>query len=153
MNTRKIIVQRGLYSRFLEKLVLRARTLPMGDPEDPKTIIGPLITKTAVEQVHARVEEARAQGAVIHTGGTYQGQVYAPTVLTDVPYSVRMSNEETFGPVVIVEPVDSDEDAIRVANRVDYGLTASILTGNTYRGFEMAPRISRGESSTSIPRR
>jgi len=94
--------------------------------------------------VHARVEEARAQGAVVHTGGAYQGQVYAPTVLTDVPYSVRMSNEETFGPVVIVEPVDSDEEAVRVANRVDYGLTSSILTGNTYRGFEMAPRILAG---------
>jgi acyl-CoA reductase-like NAD-dependent aldehyde dehydrogenase len=144
MNTRKIIVQRGLYSKFLEKLVHRARTLPMGDPEDLKTIIGPLITKTAVEQVHARVEEARAQGAVIHTGGAYHGQVYQPTILTDVPYSVRMSNEETFGPVVIVEPVDSDEDAIRVANRVDYGLTSSILTGNPYRGFEMAPRILAG---------
>ena len=144
LNTRKIIVQRRLYGEFLEKFVQRARALPGGDPEDPKTIIGPLITKTAVEQVHARVEEARAQGAVIHTGGAYQGQVYAPTILTDVPYSVRMSNEETFGPVVIVEPVDSDEEAIRVANRVDYGLTSSILTGNTYRGFEMAPRILAG---------
>jgi acyl-CoA reductase-like NAD-dependent aldehyde dehydrogenase len=144
LNTRKIIVQRRLYGEFLEKFVQRARALPGGDPEDPKTIIGPLITKTAVEQVHARVEEARAQGAVVHTGGAYQGQVYAPTVLTDVPYSVRMSNEETFGPVVIVEPVDSDEEAVRVANRVDYGLTSSILTGNTYRGFEMAPRILAG---------
>jgi acyl-CoA reductase-like NAD-dependent aldehyde dehydrogenase len=144
LNTRKIIIARGLYREFLEKFVARARALPKGDPEDPKTIIGPLITQGAVEHVHACVEEARAKGAVIHTGGTYEGQVYAPTILTEVPYSVRMSNEETFGPVVIVEPVDSDEDAVRVANRVDYGLTSSILTGNPYRGFEMAPRILAG---------
>jgi acyl-CoA reductase-like NAD-dependent aldehyde dehydrogenase len=144
MNTRKIIIARPLHREFLERFVARARTLPKGDPEDPKTIIGPLITRKAVEQVHTRVEEARAQGALIHTGGAYEGQVYAPTILSEVPYSVPMSNEETFGPVVIVEPVDSDEDAIRVANRVDYGLTSSILTGNTYRGLEMAPRILAG---------
>ena|SRR5579862_6866814 len=144
MNTRKIIVQRGLYGEFVERFVARARALPSGDPQDPKTIIGPLISRAAVEQVHARVEEARSQGAAILAGGTYQGQVYAPTILTNVPYSARMSNEETFGPVVIVEAVDSDEDAIKVANRVDYGLTSSILTGNPYRGFEMAPRILAG---------
>jgi acyl-CoA reductase-like NAD-dependent aldehyde dehydrogenase len=144
LNTRKIIIARGLYQEFLEKFVARARALPMGDPQNPKTVIGPLISRAAVEQVHARVEEARAEGAVVHTGGTFDGQVYAPTVLTDVPYSVRMSNEETFGPVVIVEPVDSDDDAVRVANRVDYGLTSSILTGNPYRGFELAPRILAG---------
>ena len=144
LNTRKIIVQRRLYGEFLEKFVARARALPSGDPQDPKTIIGPLITRAALEQVHARVEEARSLGAMIHTGGTYQGQIYAPTILTDVPYSARMSNEETFGPVVIVEAVDSDEEAIRVANRVDYGLTSSILTGDPYRGFEMAPRILAG---------
>jgi acyl-CoA reductase-like NAD-dependent aldehyde dehydrogenase len=144
LNTRKIIVQRPLYGEFLERFVARARSLPSGDPQDPKTIIGPLISRAAVEQVHARVEEARSQGAVIHTGGTYRGQVYAPTILTNVPYSARMSNEETFGPVVIVEAVDSDEEAIKVANRVDYGLTSSILTGDPYRGFEMAPRILAG---------
>ena len=144
LNTRKIIVQRRLYGEFLEKFVARARALPSGDPQDPKTIIGPLITRAALEQVHARVEEARSLGATIHTGGTYQGQIYAPTILTDVPYSARMSNEETFGPIVIVEAVDSDEEAIQVANRVDYGLTSSILTGDPYRGFEMAPRILAG---------
>lgn len=144
LNTRKVIIARNLYHGFLERFVARARTLPKGDPEDPKTIIGPLITRAAVEQVHARVEEARAEGAVVHTGGAFEGQVYVPTILTDVPYSARMSNEETFGPVVIVEPVDSDEEAIRVANRVDYGLTSSILTGKPYRGLEMAPRILAG---------
>jgi acyl-CoA reductase-like NAD-dependent aldehyde dehydrogenase len=76
--------------------------------------------------------------------GHYDGQVYAPTILTDVPYSASVSNEETFGPVVIGEPVDSDEEAIAVANRVSYGLVSSILTKDTYRGLELAPKVLAG---------
>jgi acyl-CoA reductase-like NAD-dependent aldehyde dehydrogenase len=144
LNTRKIIVQTSLYQEFLSKFIARAKTLPAGDPQDPKTIIGPLISEAAVAQVHHRVQEARAQGATLHLGGTYEGQVYAPTILTDVPYAATMSNEETFGPVVIVQSAASDDEAIEIANRVNYGLTSSILTGNPYRGFELAPRVLAG---------
>ena len=151
MNTRKIIIHRSLYEEFLEKFVARTRTLRSGDPQDPGTIIGPLITPDAVTRVHQSVQEAVAKGAVVRTGGTYKGQVYEPTILTNVPYEATVSNEETFGPVVIVEPVDSDADAVRVANRVSYGLVSSILTGNTYRGFEMAPRIMAGVVNVNSP--
>jgi acyl-CoA reductase-like NAD-dependent aldehyde dehydrogenase len=151
MNTRKIIIHRSLYEEFLDKFVARTRSLPSGDPQDPQTIIGPLITRSAVAQVHERVQEALARGATLRTGGTYKEQVYEPTILTDVPYEATMSNEETFGPVVIVEPVDSDEDAVRVANRVSYGLTSSILAGNPYRGFELAPRIMAGVVNVNSP--
>ena len=151
LNTRKIIVRREIYAEFLAKFVARTKTLPAGDPLDPVTIIGPLITEQAVRAVHERVEEAVANGATVRIGGTYEGQVYQPTILTDVPYDVAMSNDETFGPVVIVEPVDSDEDAIAVANRVQYGLTSSILSGDTYRAFELAPRIQAGIVNVNAP--
>jgi acyl-CoA reductase-like NAD-dependent aldehyde dehydrogenase len=151
MNTRKIIIQRSLYEEFLEKFIARTKTLKSGDPQDPTTIIGPLVTPAAVAQVHERVQEAVAKGARLRTGGTYKGQVYEPTILTNVPYEATMSNEETFGPVVIVEPVDTDEDAVRVANRVTYGLTSSILTGNPYRGFELAPKILAGIVNVNSP--
>ncbi|MFC8519342.1 aldehyde dehydrogenase family protein [Streptomyces sp. NPDC057257] len=144
LNTRKIIVQRAIYDEFLEKFVARTRTLPSGDPLDPTTIIGPLVHQGAVDLMDQRVKEAVAKGAKLHTGGTYDGLVYQPTILTDVPYDATVSNEETFGPLVIVEPVDTDEDAVRVANRTMYGLTSSILTGDTYRGFELAPRLQHG---------
>ncbi|MCS3747906.1 acyl-CoA reductase-like NAD-dependent aldehyde dehydrogenase [Xanthomonas arboricola] len=144
MNTRKIIIARKLHDEFLEKFVQRARKLPMGDPSNPATLIGPLINKAAIEKVHKGVQEAVAMGARIETGGTFEGQVYQPTILTNVPYEATISNEETFGPVVIVEPVDSVEDAVRVANRTAYGLVASILSGDTYRGLELAPRIQAG---------
>lgn len=144
MNTRKVIIHRSLYDRFLEQFVARARQLPMGDPQEPTTLIGPLVSPDAVAKVHAAVEEAVAMGATLRTGGVHDGQVYHPTILTDVSYDATVSNEETFGPVVIVEPFDTDEDAVAIANRVPYGLVSSILAGDTYRGLEMAPRILAG---------
>jgi len=143
-NTRKIIIQRGIYDEFLEKFIARTKTLKCGDPGDPQTVVGPLITPEAVRKVQASVDEAAAKGATIRTGGVYEGQVYRPTILTDVPYDATISNEETFGPVVIVEPVDTPQQAVAVANRVSYGLVASILTGAPYRGLELAPKVMAG---------
>lgn len=151
LNTRKIIIQRGIYEEFLEKFVARTKTLPSGDPLDPTTIIGPLIHQGAVDLVHERVREAVAKGATLRTGGTSEGLVYQPTILTDVSYDAAASNEETFGPMVIVEPVDTPEEAVAVANRVQYGLTSTILTGDTYRGFELAPQVLHGIVNVNSP--
>ena len=151
LNTRKIIIQRGIYGEFLEKFVDRARTLPSGDPLDPTTVIGPLVTQAAVDLMDERIREAVSLGATLRTGGTHEGLVYHPTVLTDVPYEATVSNEETFGPLVIVEPVDAPEDAVAVANRVRYGLTSSILAGDTYKAFELAPKILHGIVNVNSP--
>jgi acyl-CoA reductase-like NAD-dependent aldehyde dehydrogenase len=151
MNTRKIIIQRKIYAEFLEKFVSRTRSLPFGDPEDPKTIIGPLISPAALKMVHDRVMDAVSKGAKIQTGGFFEGTIYHPTILTDVPYDAMVSNEETFGPVVIVEPVDTVEEAIAVANRTSYGLVSSIYTSDTYKGFELAPKILHGVVNVNSP--
>jgi acyl-CoA reductase-like NAD-dependent aldehyde dehydrogenase len=143
-NTRKVIIHRSLYDAFLQKFVERARQLPVGDPGNPETIIGPLVSPDAVQRVHQSVQDAVALGAKVETGGAYNGQVYEPTILTNVPYEAAISNEETFGPVVIVEAVDSVEEAVQIANRTPYGLVASILAGDSYRGFELAPQIQAG---------
>src|SRR6267154_4419116 len=132
LNTRRIIIQRKIYEEFLDKFVARTQTLPAGDPLDPKTIIGPIITREAVKLIDDRVTEAVASGAKAHTGAKHDGQIYYPTILTDVPLDAAIANEETFGPVVVVEAVDTPEDAIAAANRTMYGLTSSILAGNTY---------------------
>jgi acyl-CoA reductase-like NAD-dependent aldehyde dehydrogenase len=151
LNTRKIIVQRAIYDEFLDKFVARVKTLPSGDPLDPTTIIGPLVTQAAVNLVHERVDEAVSQGAIVRTGGTSEGLVFAPTVLTDVPYTAVAANEETFGPLVLVDVVDSAEQAVEVANRTQYGLTSSILAGDTYRAFELAPKIQHGIVNVNSP--
>jgi acyl-CoA reductase-like NAD-dependent aldehyde dehydrogenase len=151
LNTRKIIIQRGLYGEFLEKFVERTRTLPAGDPLDPATIIGPLVTQAAVDLMDERVNEAVSLGATLHTGGTHEGLVYHPTILTDVPYEATVSNEETFGPLVIVEPAGTPEEAVAVANRVHYGLTSTILAADTYRAFELAPKLLHGIVNVNSP--
>ena len=151
LNTRRIIIQRKIYDEFLEKFVDRTETLPSGDPLDPKTIIGPIITSAAVKMIDTRVKEAVAMGAKLHTGGKYEGQIYHPTILSDVPLDAAIANEETFGPVVVVEAVDTPEDAIEAANRTLYGLTSSILAGNTYKAFEMAPKVLAGIVNVNSP--
>ncbi|WGY72095.1 aldehyde dehydrogenase family protein [Burkholderia cepacia] len=144
LNTRRIIVQRKIADEFLVKFAARTKTLPSGDPQDHKTIIGPLITPAAVKLVDDRVKEALAKGARIHTGGVFENQIYQPTILSNVPSDAAIANEETFGPVVIVEVVDTPEQAVEAANRTLYGLTSSILAGDTYRAFNLAPKIQAG---------
>ena len=151
MNTRKIIIQRKIYNEFLEKFIARTNALPFGDPENPNTIIGPLINQAAVDTVNQRIEDAVNKGAKVQAGGNNEGLVYHPTILTDVPYDAIASNEETFGPLVIVEPVDTVEEAIAIANRTSYGLVSSIFTNNTYLGFELAPKILHGVVNVNSP--
>jgi acyl-CoA reductase-like NAD-dependent aldehyde dehydrogenase len=151
LNTRRIIIQRKIYAEFLEKFVARTKTLRSGDPLNPKTLIGPLITRAALELVDGRVKEAVAKGATLRTGGTFEGQIYQPTILTDVPLDTAVANEETFGPVVVVEVVDTAEEAIKAANRTMYGLTSSILAGDTYKAFEMAPKVLAGIVNVNSP--
>jgi len=151
MNTRKIIIQRKIYNQFLEKFIVRTNSLPFGDPQDHKTIIGPLINEAAIQMVEQRIKDAVSKGAEIVAGGTHEGPIFHPTILIDVPYDAIVSNEETFGPVVIVEAVDTAEEAVAVANRVSYGLVSSIYTNDTYKGFELAPKILHGVVNVNSP--
>jgi len=151
LNTRRIIIQRKISEEFLGKFVARTKSLPAGDPLNPKTVIGPIITRAAVQLIDGRVQEAVARGAKAHTGARHDGQIYYPTILTDVPLDAAIANEETFGPVVVVEVVDTPEEAIAAANRTMYGLTSSILAGNTYKAFEMAPKVLAGIVNVNSP--
>jgi acyl-CoA reductase-like NAD-dependent aldehyde dehydrogenase len=151
LNTRRIIIQRKIYEEFLPKFVARTSGLTAGDPLDHKTIIGPIITQDALKMIDDRVKDAVARGAKVHSGGKSDGRIYFPTILTNVPLDAAIANEETFGPVVVVEVVDTPEDAIAAANRTMYGLTSSILAGNTYKAFEMAPKVLAGIVNVNSP--
>src|SRR5258706_2776600 len=85
LNTRRIIIQRKIAGEFLEKFAARTKSLPAGDPLDPKTIIGPLITPAAVKLVDDRVKEADAKGAKMLFGGWFEGQIYQTTILINRP--------------------------------------------------------------------
>lgn len=151
LNTRKIIIHRAIYDEFMEKFVARTKTLPSGDPLVASTIIGPLIHQGAVDLMHKRIDEAVSKGAVLRAGGTSEGLIFQPTILTDVPHDADVANLETFGPLVMVEAADSDDEAVAAANRVMYGLTSSILSGDTYRAFDLAPKVLCGIVNVNSP--
>jgi acyl-CoA reductase-like NAD-dependent aldehyde dehydrogenase len=149
-NARKIYVERPIYDEFLEKFVARTENLKSGDPTEADTIIGPLITPQAVAKVTERVEDAVARGGRVAAGGHAEGQVYT-TILVDVPDDAAVSCDETFGPVVIVEPVDAAEEAIEDTNKSLYGLSASILSKDLARAERMGSKIKSGLVHINIP--
>ena len=144
MNARKVLVERPIAEAFTAALVARAEALPAGDPAMPGVVIGPLINDKALASVQARVEEARLAGVRVLAGGVAEGRVYRPTILTNVPPEVAAYREETFGPVLIVETVDSAEAAVASATDTRYGLCASIFTGDRERGLAMAEKFDVG---------
>jgi acyl-CoA reductase-like NAD-dependent aldehyde dehydrogenase len=144
MNARKVLVERPVYDIFIDRLTARAQALPAGDPADPGTVIGPLITPAARDRVAREVEEAVAAGAKVLAGGTADGPCYRPTILADVPDGARIHSEETFGPVLVAQAVDSAEEAVAIANSTSYGLSAGLITSDNQRGFALARRIDAG---------
>ena len=144
MNARKVLIERPIYDEFVDKLAAKVRTLKSGDPAVPGTVIGPLINDRALHSVQERVQDAVSRGAQVVVGGGAEGRVYAPTILTHVPADAPIMREETFGPVLIVEAVDSAEDALEKAVDTRYGLCASILTGDQDRGLDLAQRFDCG---------
>ena len=144
MCTRKVYVDRTIHDEFLTRLAEKTRALKSGDPRDPETVIGPLINDQAVGLVEKRVRDAIAAGARLVTGGTSAGRVYEPTILADVPSSTAVANgcEETFGPLLVVEAVDSAEVAMDKAQASPFGLSAAIVTGNQSRGLDLAQRFA-----------
>ncbi len=144
MSTERIIVEKSIAKEFTEKLKERAESMPMGDPTNPATAIGPLINQRALEKVHAQVEAAVAGGANLVTGGQYDDLVYHPTVVTDVKPDMLLFREQTFGPVAPIVVVSDREEALAVANDSEYGLSAGILTGDFTQALDMALRLETG---------
>jgi acyl-CoA reductase-like NAD-dependent aldehyde dehydrogenase len=144
MSTERIIIEKKIANEFTEKLKKRAESLPMGDPTNPATAIGPLINRRALEKVHSHVEEAVAAGAHLVTGGQYDNLVYHPTVITDVKPDMRLFKEQTFGPVAPILVVDDAEEALAVANNSSYGLSAGIITRDFTRALDIALRLETG---------
>jgi succinate-semialdehyde dehydrogenase/glutarate-semialdehyde dehydrogenase len=115
---------------------------------DPNTDVGPMIQERQLRIVESHVEDAKARGARILTGGARLSDLganfYAPTVLTDVTHKMRIMSEETFGPVLPIMAFDDDDGAVRLANDSEYGLAASIFTRDSARGARLARRIHAG---------
>jgi len=141
----RIIVQRPLYDRFVSELVERAEQLPVGDPLDPETLVGPLVSERQVERVRSFLESVEEDGATVAAGGEIDGLFVRPTVVTDVRPESRIASEEVFGPVVCVFAADGEDEAVELANGVRYGLGASVWTSDVSRAVRVARRLEAGD--------
>lgn len=144
MAANRVIVDRSLADEFTEKFVAKVRTLKVGDPNEPDTLIGPLINSSQAERVSAAVQQGIDAGATALLHGPTEGNLVYPSVLTDLPADSPLRHEETFGPVALIIPVDGEEEAVRVANDTPYGLSGAVHTGNIERGVAFARRVRTG---------
>ena len=144
MSSKRIIVEKAIAAGFTEKFVEKAQRLKVGDPQDPDTIIGPLINQKQVDKLHKQVEEAITHGARLVCGGKYEGRCYYPTVLTDVTPDMSIAHEETFGPVAPIIIVEDVDEAVRVANDSRFGLSAGVITSDVQKGLDIADRLESG---------
>jgi acyl-CoA reductase-like NAD-dependent aldehyde dehydrogenase len=121
----RVLAQRGVYDRLVEQLAAYARRLPVGNPREAATVVGPVISAEHRDRVEAYVETGRKEGAVVVAGGERppydRGFYVAPTLLADCTNDMRVAREEIFGPVVSVIPFDEEEEGIALANDTDYG--------------------------------
>jgi vanillin dehydrogenase len=144
MSTERLVVQKAVVQPFVDKLVIKARGLKVGDPAAQDTQIGSLVSEPSVRRVQDLIKDAVDRGARVLCGGVASGTLFQPTVLDRVTPDMRIYSEESFGPVVIVVPVNDDEDAIRVANDTEYGLAAAVFGQDLDRAYAVATRIESG---------
>ncbi len=145
----RLLVQETLYEQIIDAVAQRARQIRVGVPTDPRTELGPLIRPEHHQRVGEYIESARAQGARILAGGQRpphlpQGNYLQATVIADVTETMRVFQEEIFGPVLVAMPFTDEADAIRLANATQYGLAAYVWTNDIQRAHRVAHAIDTG---------
>ena len=130
ISVQRVLVQESVYEPFLEALVNATRALGVGDPSDPNTVVGPVIDAANAERVMAWIAEAVESGATVASGGTREGNVLAPTILTGTSPDLKVRCAEVFGPVVTVNPYGTFEEAVAMVNNSPFGLQAGVFTND-----------------------
>ena len=150
----RVLVETSVYDEFVSRFTDAARRLKVGDPLDPETQVGSLISDNHRQKVHAFVEQGRDEGAEVALGGELQngnGAFYPPTVLAKVENRMTVAQEEIFGPVVTVIPFADEKEAVAIANDSKYGLYATVWTGDPARGHRLASRLEAGSIGINMP--
>ena len=141
-GSKRFIVDRHCVDPFIEKLSAALDKVRMGDPRDPETTMGCLISEKAAVKVEEQVDYTVSQGAVCLRGGHRSGAFYEPTILTGITKDMDVAgNMEIFGPVFSIIPVDGPDDAVAIANACDYGLSGAVFGGTTKEVFDVAARL------------
>jgi 5-carboxymethyl-2-hydroxymuconic-semialdehyde dehydrogenase len=149
----RILVQKTIYAKFVERFVERAKKITVGDPLDEKTIIGPMISQGHLAKVRGYIELGQKEGATMLCGGldapllpdrVKKGNYVAPTVFADVDNRMKIAQDEIFGPVACIIPFADEAEAIRIANDIAYGLSSYVWSENIGRAHRVAAAIEAG---------
>ena len=149
----RVFVERPVYEKFVDRFVEKTAQLRLGDPLETTTEQGAIVSQTQLEKVKFYVDLAQQEGGRIALGGSApeppndrcrDGYFFPPTVITGLPVGCRVNREEIFGPVVTITPFDEEEEVIRYANDVEYGLSSSVWTQNLNRAHRVAEKIHTG---------
>jgi len=149
----RILVQKSIHAGIAQKLVARAKKITVGDPLDEKTIVGPMVSQGHLAKVRGYIELGPKEGATLLCGGldaplvpdrVKKGNYVMPTVFGDVRNSMKIAQDEIFGPVACLIPFEDEADAIRIANDIPYGLSSYVFTENTGRALRVAAAIEAG---------
>lgn len=150
VNGTRLLVQRGVYEQYLQTLSAVAGHVKVGDPFDPATVLGPVISQGSLSRITGMIDRGVGEGARIVTGGARLEGAYADgfflpvTILADVTNTSEIAQQEVFGPVLVVTPFDTEEEAISLANGTEYGLGAYVHTQNLRRAHYLGRELQAG---------
>ncbi|MFY9587760.1 MAG: aldehyde dehydrogenase family protein [Actinomycetota bacterium] len=147
----RLLVHRSLHDEVVDRMVAKAERIKVGPPLDKATMMGPIVSRTQLETVERYVKIGQDEGAKLVTGGERvrvegheNGLFFAPTIFTGVDSRMRIAQEEIFGPVLVVIPFDTDDEAVAIANDSIYGLAGGVFSSDTARGMAIADRMRTG---------
>jgi aldehyde dehydrogenase (NAD+) len=143
----RILVEKPVYNAFLEAFMARATTMKVGDPLDPDTYMGPVVNDEQFDRVMSYIDIGKNEGAKLMAGGNRigdRGYFVQPTIFADVDNRMRIAQEEIFGPVASVIPIEDADEAVRIANDSMYGLAAAVWTRDVARAHDVANRLKAG---------
>ena len=145
----RILAPRARYREVVEALAAALRAVPVGDPADPKTVVGPLVAARQRDRVLGYIDAGKKEGARLVVGGGRpaglpKGWYVEPTLFADVDNGMTIAREEIFGPVLVVIPYEGVDEAVRIANDSEYGLSGSVWTKDVDRGIDIARRVRTG---------